>query len=156
MMQTARASQPVLDALVMQSDAEIRAALAGHAERELAKRSISGAMVYFVVIVLVAWSTPYASGHPVILALFAVAPRHPKGSQRAAGEKSRRWWQAFARERTRRRSRRQLRVGSREGGRVCASPTPVEGKGARVRMLSDTEPGCIVRCLPAYGSQISL
>jgi PAS domain S-box-containing protein len=55
----------------MLSDVEIRSALAGLAERELARRSTSTAIVYFLVIVLVAWTTPYATEYPVILGIFA-------------------------------------------------------------------------------------
>jgi len=51
----------------MQSDADIRAALAGTVERELAKRSPSGAMVYFIVTPLIAWTSPYYTQHPVVL-----------------------------------------------------------------------------------------
>jgi PAS domain S-box-containing protein len=46
---------------------EVRAALEARIERALAKRSFSGAMVYFLVVVLVAVSTSYYSNHPVIL-----------------------------------------------------------------------------------------
>lgn len=48
---------------------EIRAALAGRVDRELAERSISGALVYFVVTVVVALSTPYYRDHPAVLTL---------------------------------------------------------------------------------------
>ena len=48
---------------------EIRSALEGRVERELADRSFSGAMVYFVVAVVLAFSTPYYTEHPVILLL---------------------------------------------------------------------------------------
>ncbi|HXK01931.1 MAG TPA: ATP-binding protein [Verrucomicrobiae bacterium] len=51
----------------MEPEAEIRAGLAGHVERELAKRSISGTMVYFVVTLLLAWTTPYYARHPAVL-----------------------------------------------------------------------------------------
>jgi PAS domain S-box-containing protein len=46
---------------------EVRAALTGQVERELAKRSLSGAMVYFVIIVVLALTTSYGDDHPVIL-----------------------------------------------------------------------------------------
>ncbi len=48
---------------------EVRTALVGRVDRELAKRSISGALVYFVVAIVLAFSTPYYSEHPVILVL---------------------------------------------------------------------------------------
>jgi PAS domain S-box-containing protein len=56
----------------MLSDVEIRSALAGLAERELARRSIFGAMIYFLVILLLIWTTPYAADHPIVLGIFAV------------------------------------------------------------------------------------
>ncbi|MBS1855668.1 MAG: PAS domain S-box protein [Acidobacteria bacterium] len=54
-------------------DREVRESLAGHAEREIAARSVSGALVYFVVSVVLAFSTPYYSQHPVIIAVVACA-----------------------------------------------------------------------------------
>jgi PAS domain S-box-containing protein len=48
---------------------EVRAALAGHTERSLAKRSMSGAMVYFVVTVMLAFATSYRDDHPVVLGM---------------------------------------------------------------------------------------
>src|ERR1035441_8630437 len=48
---------------------EVRAAIESRACKELAKRSISGSMVYFVVCVVVAISTPYYADHPVVLLL---------------------------------------------------------------------------------------
>jgi PAS domain S-box-containing protein len=50
---------------------EVRAALAIRVERELARRSISGAMVYFVVTVILAIATPYYAEHPVLLGAVA-------------------------------------------------------------------------------------
>jgi PAS domain S-box-containing protein len=52
----------------MPLEPEIRAALAGHAERELAKRSFSGAMVYFAVTIVLALTTNYYREHAMILA----------------------------------------------------------------------------------------
>ena len=46
---------------------ELRAPLNNQAEQALAKRSMAGAMVYFLVTVVVALSTRYYSDHPVIL-----------------------------------------------------------------------------------------
>jgi len=46
---------------------EIRTNLARRAERELAQRSFSGAMVYFVVALLLALSTSYYQDYPVLL-----------------------------------------------------------------------------------------
>jgi PAS domain S-box-containing protein len=45
--------------------------LNSQAERALAKRSMAGAMVYFLVTIVVALSTPYYSDHPVILSVVA-------------------------------------------------------------------------------------
>src|SRR5579863_5069389 len=50
---------------------EVRASLEQQVERALAKRSMAGAMVYFVVTVVVALSTRYYSDHPLILSLTA-------------------------------------------------------------------------------------
>jgi PAS domain S-box-containing protein len=50
---------------------EVRLALVGRVERELAKRSSSGAMVYFLTALVIAWTTPYRSEHPAII--FSVA-----------------------------------------------------------------------------------
>ena len=50
---------------------EVWAALSGQVERELAKRSISGAMVYFVVTVVLALTTTYFEDHPVFLGSIA-------------------------------------------------------------------------------------
>ena len=52
----------------MPLEPEIRAALAGHAERELAKRSFSGAMVYFAVTIVLALTTNYLREYPKLLA----------------------------------------------------------------------------------------
>jgi two-component system, cell cycle sensor histidine kinase and response regulator CckA len=46
---------------------DLRAELENQVEHALAKRSIPGAMVYFLVTVVIALSTPYFSDHPVIL-----------------------------------------------------------------------------------------
>jgi PAS domain S-box-containing protein len=46
---------------------EVRTALASRVDRELAKRSMSGALVYFVVSIVLAISTPYYADHPAIL-----------------------------------------------------------------------------------------
>jgi len=48
---------------------EVRAALENQVERALAKRSRAGAMVYFLVIVVVALSTRYYSDHSLILSV---------------------------------------------------------------------------------------
>ncbi len=48
---------------------EVRASLENQAERSLAKRSMAGAMVYFLVIVVVAFSTRYYSDHSWILSV---------------------------------------------------------------------------------------
>ena len=48
---------------------EIRNAIEGRVDQELAKRAISGSMVYFVVCVVVAISTPYYADHPAVLVL---------------------------------------------------------------------------------------
>jgi PAS domain S-box-containing protein len=45
----------------------VRLALVGQAERELAKRSFSGAMVYFLTTLVIAWTTAYRSEHPTVL-----------------------------------------------------------------------------------------
>src|ERR1044071_1712338 len=54
---------------------EVRAALAGQVERELAKRSFSGAMAYFVATLGTAWSTSYSAGPPGWLMVLAALPR---------------------------------------------------------------------------------
>ena len=46
---------------------EVRVALEAGIERALAKRSMTGAMVYFLVVLMVALSTSYYSNHPIIL-----------------------------------------------------------------------------------------
>src|SRR5689334_24707738 len=51
---------------------EVQAALANTVERELARRLLSGAMVYFVVTVVLAIATPYHAEHPVLLRAVAV------------------------------------------------------------------------------------
>src|SRR5258707_15213056 len=51
---------------------EIRAALADQVEVELAKRSLSGALVYFLVVVAVGLSTNYYGEHPVVLSAAAL------------------------------------------------------------------------------------
>jgi PAS domain S-box-containing protein len=48
---------------------EVRAAVARRVDQELAERAISGSMVYFVVCVVLAFSTPYYAEHPVALVL---------------------------------------------------------------------------------------
>ena len=48
---------------------EIRSAIESRVDRELARRAIAGSMVYFVVCVVVAVSTPYYVDHPVALVL---------------------------------------------------------------------------------------
>jgi two-component system, cell cycle sensor histidine kinase and response regulator CckA len=50
---------------------EIRSAIEGRIDQELAKRAIAGSMVYFALCVVVAISTPYYAGHPVALVLAA-------------------------------------------------------------------------------------
>jgi PAS domain S-box-containing protein len=52
---------------------EVRASLENQVERALAKRSVPGAMVYFLITVVVALSTPYYSDHPFILSITASA-----------------------------------------------------------------------------------
>jgi signal transduction histidine kinase/ActR/RegA family two-component response regulator len=52
---------------------EVRAALAIRVDRELAKRSIPGALVYFYVSVVVAFSTPYYRDHPSVFSLVLCA-----------------------------------------------------------------------------------
>jgi PAS domain S-box-containing protein len=47
---------------------EIREALASRVDQELAKRSLPGALVYFVVSVVLALATPYYTQHPAVLA----------------------------------------------------------------------------------------
>src|SRR5215469_5112779 len=49
-------------------DPEIRIPLATQVDREVAKRSISGSLVYFIVCVVLAFATPYYQDHPVTLA----------------------------------------------------------------------------------------
>jgi signal transduction histidine kinase len=49
-------------------DPELLSALASQTKRELAKRSISGSLVYFVVCIVLALSTPFPHEHPIILA----------------------------------------------------------------------------------------
>lgn len=51
---------------------EVQAALANTVERELARRLLSGAMVYFVVTVVLAIATPYYAEHPVLLRVVAL------------------------------------------------------------------------------------
>jgi PAS domain S-box-containing protein len=46
---------------------EVRLALVGKADRELAKRSFSGAIVYFLTTLVIAWTTPYSSEHPLVV-----------------------------------------------------------------------------------------
>ena len=46
---------------------EVRGALTERIEQELARRSIAGAMVYFVISLVLSFSTPYLSGHPAVL-----------------------------------------------------------------------------------------
>jgi PAS domain S-box-containing protein len=48
-------------------DPEIRLALATQVDRELAKRSVSASLVYFVVCVVLAFSTPYYHDYPATL-----------------------------------------------------------------------------------------
>jgi PAS domain S-box-containing protein len=48
---------------------EVRSAMRGQVDRALAKRSIAGAMVYFLVTIVVAVSTSYYSDHPLILSI---------------------------------------------------------------------------------------
>ena len=48
---------------------EVLAALGSYAHRALARRSIAGGMVYFVITVVVAVSTRYYSDHPLLLAV---------------------------------------------------------------------------------------
>jgi PAS domain S-box-containing protein len=48
---------------------EILSAIKGRVDRELAGRAISGSMVYFLVCVVMATSTPYYADHPFALAL---------------------------------------------------------------------------------------
>jgi len=46
---------------------EVRAALTNRIEQELARRSIAGSMVYFVISLVLSFSTPYFTGHPRVL-----------------------------------------------------------------------------------------
>jgi PAS domain S-box-containing protein len=46
---------------------EVRGALTQRIEHELARRSIAGSMVYFVISLVLSFSTPYLSGHPAVL-----------------------------------------------------------------------------------------
>jgi PAS domain S-box-containing protein len=46
---------------------EIRTALGGRLNRALAERAFSGSMVYFVVVVVLAFSTPFYADHPALL-----------------------------------------------------------------------------------------
>jgi PAS domain S-box-containing protein len=46
---------------------EVRAALSERIEEELARRSLAGAMVYFVISLVLSFSTPYFTGHPAVL-----------------------------------------------------------------------------------------
>jgi PAS domain S-box-containing protein len=46
---------------------EVRAALTNRIEQELARRSIAGSMVYFVISLVLSFSTPYFTGHPAVL-----------------------------------------------------------------------------------------
>jgi PAS domain S-box-containing protein len=48
-------------------DPETQLSLFRLIERELAKRSVSGAMVYFIVLLAVAYTTPYYRQHPVLI-----------------------------------------------------------------------------------------
>ena len=48
---------------------DLRLAIEGMVVRELARRAISGSMVYFVVCVVVGISTPYYADHPFVLVL---------------------------------------------------------------------------------------
>jgi PAS domain S-box-containing protein len=48
---------------------EVRASLESQVERALAKRSRTGAMVYFLVIIVVMLSTPYYSEHPLVISV---------------------------------------------------------------------------------------
>jgi PAS domain S-box-containing protein len=50
---------------------DMRSALTGQAEREIAARSMSGALVYFVVTVATAVSTPYYQDHLVIIGVIS-------------------------------------------------------------------------------------
>src|SRR5712671_3883229 len=50
-----------------------RASLESQVERALAKRSIAGGMVYFLVTIVVALSTGYFSEHPAILGFTGIA-----------------------------------------------------------------------------------
>ena len=52
---------------------EIRIALKGRLDRELAERAFSGGMVYFVVAVVLAFSTPYYADHRGLLILVGTA-----------------------------------------------------------------------------------
>lgn len=50
---------------------EVRGALTNRIGQELARRSISGAMVYFVISLVLSFSTPYLTGHPATLVTVA-------------------------------------------------------------------------------------
>ncbi len=51
---------------------EVQASLAGRIDRELAKRSMSGALVYFVMLIVLGLFTPYYTEHPRFLLSFGV------------------------------------------------------------------------------------
>src|SRR5579863_5394252 len=53
-------------------DPEIRDPLAQRVQYELGKRSLVGAIVYFIVTLVLAWATPYDRDHPVLLSAAAV------------------------------------------------------------------------------------
>ena len=52
---------------------EVRLALADLMEREVAKRSFSGAMVYFFITLVIAWTTPYRNEHPAVIVSVGVS-----------------------------------------------------------------------------------
>ena len=53
-------------------DPEIRAALSNRINLELASRCIPGAIVYFIICVVLAFATPYYSDHPIVLGAVGV------------------------------------------------------------------------------------
>ena len=63
------ASRPEERSRLSNLDPEIRSAMESRVDQELARRATSSSMVYFVVCVVVAISTPYYADHPLALVL---------------------------------------------------------------------------------------
>ena len=64
-----RAARPAEWSKLSNLEPEIRSAIEGRIDQELARRAIAGSMVYFALCVVVGISTPYYMGHPVALIL---------------------------------------------------------------------------------------